>query len=205
MARFVLLLAFASLIFVTVPASAMPGLQAGVKGGLNIANQTSDNSDMELADSRSGMALGAWVRVPATPMVSIQPEALFSMKGDREEDAGVTGTVKIDYLEVPVLAKLSLAKASPAKPSLFVGPSMGFNLSAKSEVDGAGAPMDGETDIKDYTKSVDFGVVFGGGLEYNNFGLDLRYTLGLSNINDTGSDAEVKNNVISIMGSYGFL
>lgn len=204
MARFVSLLAVASLIFVAGPAAAMGPLQAGVKGGLNIANQTADDSDMELADSRSGMALGAWVRVPATPMVSIQPEALFSMKGDREEDAGVTGTVKVDYLEVPVLAKLSLAKASPAKPTVFLGPSMGFNLSAKSEIDGTGI-LDGETDLKDSTKGVDFGVVVGGGVEFNNFGLDLRYTHGLSNINDTDSGVEVKNNVISIMGSFSFL
>ena len=65
--------------------------------------------------------------------------------------------------------------------------------------------LDGEVDVKDNTSSVDLGLVLGGGLEFNNFGLDVRYTMGLSNVNDSDSATEVKNNVFSIMGSFGFL
>lgn len=183
-------------------ANAMAGMHAGVKGGMNIANQSTDGT--EPADSRNGMAIGGWVQMPVAPMFSIQPEAYFAMKGDSEEAGGVTGTIKMDYLEVPVLAKASFgAPASPISPSLFAGPSFGINISSKAEVSGSGT-SDGTTDVKDYTKSTDFGLVFGGAVEFGNVGIDVRYTKGLTNVDDSGSGADVKNNVISILGSLRF-
>jgi hypothetical protein len=210
MNRVIRILAVLALAFVfTSPATAIENIHAGVKGGYNISNMSVDPGD-ELADSRGGLALGGYVGIPVSPMFSVQPEAYFSMKGDSESSGGATGTMKLDYIEVPVLAKASFLPHAKAKPSLFAGPSLAYNLNAKSAIEGTGL-LDGETDIKDQTNAVDFGLVFGGGVDYSlqngakSIGIDLRYTMGLTNTIDSDTGAEAKNHVFSIMGTLGFL
>jgi hypothetical protein len=183
-------------------ADAMAGMHAGIKGGVNIANQSTDGT--EAADSRNGMAVGGWLQLPVAPMFSVQPEAYFSMKGDSEESGGVTASINMDYLEVPVLAKATFgAPGSPVSPSLFAGPSVGLNISSKAKVEGSGT-SDGEFDVKDATKSTDFGFVFGGAVEFGNVGIDVRYSKGLTNVAEDSAGGEIKNNVISILGSLRF-
>ena len=88
-------------------AKAVGGVEAGVKGGVNIANQTSNPDNQAPADSRTGLALGGFVGIPVLPNLHIQPEALFMMKGGEDSNAGTTSTYKLNYVEVPVLAKLT--------------------------------------------------------------------------------------------------
>ena len=193
------------------PVVAIEMIHAGIKGGMTVANMNADPSDSELGDSRNGLALGGYVGIPlrATP-ITIQPEALFTMKGDSQEAGGVSSSMKLDYIEVPVLAKASFMPMAPAKPSLFLGPSVAYNLSAKTAIEGTGL-LDGEADVKDQMKSFDFGLVIGGGLDIplaggaRSLGIDVRYTHGLTNTIDGDTGAEAKNSVISIMGTLGFL
>jgi hypothetical protein len=197
-------LAAAVLLSTNGPASAIGGVEAGVKGGVNFASQTWDPSTAEPADYRTGLALGGFVGIPVMPSVKIQPEALFMMKGDEGESGGVTGTYKLNYIEVPVLAKVGFMSQSPAHPTLFVGPSIAINTTAKAEVSGGG--LNAETDVKDDTNTMDFGVVVGGGIDFTKIGFDVRYTRGLTNVNNSdGDDTTVNNSVISVMGTFRFL
>jgi len=90
----------------------------------------------------------------------------------------------------------------PVTPCLFAGPYLAFNLSAESYID------DQEFDIKDQVKSTDYGLVIGGGLDYNllvgQLIFDARYVLGLTSIDDTTDADDVKNTGIMIMAGYGF-
>ncbi len=196
-------LACALVLVASGPSAAMGPLEAGVKGGVNFANQSTD-PDAELS-SRTGLALGGFVGIPVMPSVKIQPEALFMMKGaEGDLGAGDTYTAKLSYIEVPVLAKIGFLSQSPAHPTIFAGPSFGINTGAKVESD-IGGTTD-ETDVKDQTKPVDFGVVVGGGIDFQNFGVDVRYSRGISNVVDVeGSSEEANNSVISLMGSFRFL
>jgi hypothetical protein len=194
-----------------MPASAGT-LQAGVKGGVNLANTRVEDTSSEMSDSRLGMALGGFVAIPVSPLFSIQPEALFSMKGDQASNGDATATLQLDYIEVPVLAKLTLAPEAAAHPSVFLGPSLGINIGAKAKLEGDPLIPDSETDVKDATKSTDFGLVMGGGVEMpvgaagtQSIGLDVRYNLGLTSIDNSGADANVKNGVFSVMGTFRFL
>lgn len=180
-------------------------IYGGFKGGVNIANQSADPSDSELSDSRTGMAIGGYVGIPVNPMFAVQPEALFTMKGDQGDIAGSTGSTKLNYIEVPVLARVNFMTDAAAHPAIYAGPSVGVNISAKSEMEGA---TESSVDIKDSVKPIDFGMVIGGGITFpvgqakRNVGLDLRYTMGLSNINDVeASNTDVTNGVITVMGS----
>lgn len=193
------------------------GVDAGVKGGVNMSDLNVENTT-DPEDSRSGMAAGAWVGLAVTNMFSIQPEALFMMKGDQGRDVvdgtEVTVTAKLDYVQVPVLAKLALAPEATVRPTLFAGPTVGINtsskLSAKGENEDASAEV--EVNLKDDTKPIEMGVVFGGGLEFpfgdsaQSFGVEARYDLGLTNVVDNpDTGGETRTRTLSILGTYGFL
>jgi hypothetical protein len=182
-------------------------LQAGVKGGVNLSNTRTDIDGAADTKSRTGMSIGGFVGVPVNEMFSIQPEALFSMKGSKD-DADPEETLKLNYIEIPVLAKVSLLPEAPAHPSLFLGPALGINISAETQVQDADA-----VDVKDAVKTTDFGLVFGGGLDMpvgagtQSIGLDVRYTLGLSSWVDADPDPgfSIKNGALSLMGTFRFL
>ena len=189
-------LAAALLLGTNGPASAIGAVEAGIKGGVNFANQSVDPSDLEPDNSRTGLALGGYVGIPVMPSFKIQPEALFMMKGDAGSNED---TYKLNYVEVPVLAKIGFLSQSPAHPSLFAGPSVAFNTTAKADAAGT------EVDLKDATNTVDFGLVVGGGVDFSKVGIDVRYSRGLSNVAKDSGDTTVNNSVISLMGTFRFL
>lgn len=153
----------------------------GIRGGLNFANVNDVDGD---PDSRTGFLIGAYldIGIPMSPL-SIQPEATYSQKG---AEAGGT-EIALDYLEVPVLAKLSFAPG-PASPHVYAGPYAGFVL---------------ESDIDD--AQTDFGGIVGAGLDINLVAVDLnvgaRYGVGLS---DAFEDGSGKNSVFSIVAGISF-
>jgi hypothetical protein len=63
---------------------------------------------------------------------------------------------------------------------LQAGPQVGFLVSAKTKAGNV------EVDYKDQTNTIDFGLGAGAGYVHvpSGFGVDLRYNLGLSNINE---------------------
>jgi hypothetical protein len=196
----------------------------GVKGGLNVANLRFSQDDLELQDSRKAAEFGAFAHFPLNEHFAVQPEALYTMKGDEEDVSGdyeldgeiiqLDGTVCIEssYLEVPVLARFTPAPDARVRPVLLVGPAVAVNLSTDSVVSGesGGVSIDVSDDISEDVKSVDLGLVLAGGLEFpvgsggQNVGLDLRYTLGLTNVSDNSEIDDVKNGAFTVAGTFGF-
>jgi len=66
---------------------------------------------------------------------------------------------------------------------------------------------DDEEDIDD-VKSTDFGLVFGGGFDYEMgegfLTFDARYALGLTSLDDSDLEEDIKNTGIMFMVGYGF-
>lgn len=173
--------------------------QIGVKGGINMANLYDTDIDTE---SRVGLSAGLFTNIslPAIPL-SIQPEVLYSQKGAKETDTfnGNEVTVKtmLDYIEVPVLAKLNFPTPGPVSPNLFLGPYAAFNIKAEAEVEGDGGGTIGG-DIKDSVTDTDFGLVAGVGINVlSKFTFDVRYSAGFTPIDDTENGGNSKNSVIS--------
>jgi hypothetical protein len=197
MKRFIVVLALVTLASGSVLAG---GLTFGFKAGLNLANVTGDDV---LADNEMKICVGggAFLNIPAFGMLSVQPELLYMMKGVKWGAFDDAGT-RMSYLDLPVLAKISIPTPGPFSPNLFAGPYVGFNMSAENYI--------GDTvfDIKDDVKSTDFGLVVGGGFDYNllvgQLTFDARYVLGLTSLDDTSDDDDVKNTGIMIMAGYGF-
>jgi len=182
----------------------------GPKVGLNYSNLTGDVSDE--AGYKLGFAGGAFFAYTFSDWFTLQPEVLYSQKGAKatEERLGEerTETISLDYVEIPVLAVLTIPTQSRLTPKVFVGPAFGFLLSAedKREVDGEER---GSEDIKDALKDYDIGVVLGAGLDVKvgpgAITADVRYNFGVTNIVDDEDDNDtVRNGVFSFMVGYAF-
>jgi hypothetical protein len=172
----------------------------GVKGGVNFSTITGD--DFDSPDSRTGFHVGVMGEMPLTSMFSIQAEALYSAQGfdfDYEGSDGDNAEFQLDYINVPVLAKIYVLKGL----SIEVGPQ--FSFLVNDEVDLNPNSDDGDIDLDgtDFeANSFDLGVA--GGLTFQTeMGLFAsgRYTMGLTDIYD---DIDSKNSVFQIGIGYKF-
>ena len=166
----------------------------GIKGGINIATFTGD--DVEDAESKIGLVFGGFVSYAVNETFCIQPEVLFTMKGVKFSGQGYDVIQSLNYIEIPILAKLNIAMDGNAQPNLFFGPAIGLNLSATYKFESDFGDDDG--DLEDVSP-MDFGIVFGGGVEFGKILIDARYDMGLTSIDDSSENFKVKNSVISIM------
>lgn len=156
----------------------------GAKAGVNFATLGGDNADD--LDSRTSFHFGAVAQISISEKFAIQPELVYSSQGA----SGGGEDLKMDYINLPILAKIFVAEGF----SLEVGPQIGFLMSAKA---------DGE-DIKDIFKSTDFSGALGLGYKLET-GLNFaaRYNLGLGNIVDMDG-GDLKNNVFQLSVGYMF-
>ena len=165
----------------------------GVRAGLTVANLRGELADLMGTDRRVGFAGGGFLRIDVRGRVGLQTELLYTMKGattqmDLTDQSGnlvgtATTTYQIDYLEIPVLLRVTVGGAGPVQPSLLLGPSLGVKLRSRLAYDGPGPDMSGDLN---QVKDTDFGLVGGVGLEFGHTParmlLDARYTLGLMNV-----------------------
>ncbi len=192
---------------VTTAAVAQDPMRFGATLGLNMSGLAQDPEYPSGVDEsmRLGLRVGPIVEFPLNQMIALQGGVLYSMKGEKIEFGNVETTVKLDYVSIPVMAKIGFMPEATARPFVKIGPELGILVSAKGDSD------DHEEDIKDDMKSIDLGLGFGAGVEmplsdFVGF-LEASYTLGLMNIDDSDDDdddkqddeeMEVKNRTISI-------
>ena len=164
----------------------------GIRAGLAVANLPGDFADLMGTDWRVGFAGGGFLRINVPGGVGLQTELLYAMKGatthvDLTDQSGntvgtATTTYQVDYLEIPVLLRVTVGGPGPVQPSLLLGPSLGVKLRSRLAYDGPGPDMSGDLKVED----TDFGLVGGVGLEFGHTPvrmlLDARYTLGLMNV-----------------------
>jgi len=164
----------------------------GVKGGLNVSNVSVENSTNP--DSKVSVNLGIFAHVHLDRMVAFQPELLFSGQGFKQTISGVDVTTSLNYITLPILLQLMAGDGFRFE----TGPQPGILVSAHDKANG------NSSDAKDDFKSADFSWVFGVGyIGHAGFGVDARYNLGLSNINDVSS-TKVHNRVFAIGVFYQF-
>lgn len=145
--------------------------------GLNIANIT----DLDDSDPRYGVAAGAEFEYQATDMFSLSFGALYSMQGAKGslsyKGASVEATCKEDYINIPILANVYVAKGLAVK----LGLQPGFNVNDKYHVKAGFAGFSGSGDFDPdeigmpEAKSVDLSIPVGLSYEYSGFVLDARY------------------------------
>lgn len=205
-----LLLLGTSLGVLTSPAMGqMNGLdiRPGVKAGGDFMTVGGDDAP-DNADRRTGFLAGGFLLVDFAGPFALQPEALYVQKGWSQDIEGtsVTSTAKLDYVEIPVLAKFQLPVEGAFSPNLIAGPALGINVSAEVEAEGDGGSN--TEDLSDDVSSTDFGLVVGAGSDFGvgagTLSVDFRYGLGLSSIDDTDTDASIQNRGFMITAGFAF-
>lgn len=204
--------------FMGSPADAQTSLSAGVKAGIDFANW---GGDVQGTDSKTGFAGGAFLGVDLHPYFRLQFEGQYVQKGTSDQEEGITLDFKLDYIEFMVPATLTIPiEGSQITPRLYAGPALAVEVSCGLTGDDGSTTVDINCDelseateglLPDLeTKSVDFGVFFGGGLDIaignGALMLDVLYNLGLTDINDSTAElaGEIKNENIQIMAGYRF-
>lgn len=165
------------------------------KIGINGANIT----DADNSDSRIGLVLGGEFEYRVSPIFSLSAGALYSMqgcKGTAEDEDGNTGDVslKLDYINVPILANVYVVKGLAIK----LGIQPGFNVRHKATATVSGVNV---TTNLPGVKSVDFSIPIGVSYEFNRFVIDGRYNLGVTKLID-GADS--KHSVFQFTFGYKF-
>ncbi len=168
------------------------------KVGLNIANIT----DADDNDPRIGLAAGAEFEYQITQLFSMSLGAIYSMQGIKatsmESGIKVHSTMKMDYINFPILANIYIAKGLAIK----FGVQPGFNVLSKIKSSAQGYDVSVSlSELGIDTNSFDFSVPVGLSYEYKNFVLDGRYNIGVTKIVD-GDDS--KNRVFQITLGYKF-
>jgi len=162
---------------------AAQGIEIGAKGGMNMTtvsnvSEITDTSDAE-AGRRFGPMFGGYLNISLSESsrLSIQPEALVTWKGATLDPDSSDELLRLTYLEVPLLVKLTAPSGGDEK-ALYVlgGANFGFKLDAIQSNNGE------DVDISDRVKSTDFGFTVGGGLQARRWLVEGRYTEGLVNI-----------------------
>ena len=202
-----LFIGFAFLLSAASPAAAQ--LTFGVKGGLNVAKLSFDPDEGFTPENRMGLVVGMIVTQPLRSRFGLQLEALYSQKGtkdeffDEDEGLNVKQTIKLDYIEIPVLANIAVTSSDTARFSINAGPAFAFLVNDKEvfEVDNAEV----ENDIEDI-KSYDIGFAIGGAVQTRQLIFDARYTWGLVNLNDDPDepDQKVKNKAFTFTVGWLF-
>lgn len=167
--------------------------RAGFKFGLNYANITGDIAD---TDARIRMHLGAVIEFPISQRFYIQVEPMYSAQGYKIDEAGEENKISLNYLALPIIAKYYFTD----KISLETGPQLATLANAAESAE------DTPDEFFDSFNNFDFSWSFGGGykLESGLF-FQLRYNLGLTNINDiTDSNIDFKHSVAQLSVGYLF-
>lgn len=166
------------------------------KVGVNIATLT----DADDADSRIGLVIGAEGEYQISQKFSVTAGLLYSQQGAKdnvydEDGYKVDGTVKLDYINIPILANFYIARGLAIK----AGIQPGFNINSKIKMEGNGVSL--TTDLEE-TKTLDFSIPIGLSYEYANIQLDARYNLGLTKVNSILD--KCKNSVFQFTVGYKF-
>ena len=167
-------------------------LEFGIKGGMNFSDAR--GADKDDASTKTGFIAGAYGTVRIHRLFVVQLEALYTRKGfdNFNVEQGFysiyDAILTLDYVEVPLLLKLSVPTAGTLLPNFYVGPALAFSARSKLQVqeprDEFGNPLPAwNADIVN-VKNTYFELVLGTGAEVEYPGwkvlFDVRYTWGLS-------------------------
>jgi hypothetical protein len=203
----VLVIGCAVLVF--SPSSLSGQKSLGFQGGLSLA--TLGGSDLDDTDIgyRKGFGLGAFLELPVSDMLSLQPEFLYLQKGGSDTEDGVDVTIAVNYVEIPVLLRINVPVEGTVAPYFLVGPAIGFKAGCEltGEEGGVGVNLDcDEAGIE--IKSMDLGAIIGGGLAFaagpGNVHVGARYNYGLTSLDDSGDSDDIKSRAFSFLAGYSF-
>ncbi len=190
--------------------------------GIGLSSMTNEE-DIQISGSdklekqmAAAALLGGEFEYQITDKVSLATGLNYSIQGQQWQNAKVKGVkyeqprIELGYIKIPVVANYYFAKGWAVKAGLQFGIMTDANIRVKAEgnTDILGtsrkATIDTTIDLKPDCEKVDVSIPLGISYQFKNpWVLDLRYQLGLTNINKSG-DSDTKNSVFMLTCGYKF-
>lgn len=168
-------------IFLIATSSVIKAQSWGVRAGANISDISGKGLD---TSAKTGLYVGLYKEIPLVKsLLFIQPEVQYSQEGFSVDNAKDT---KIDYLTVPILAKIYVVKLL----SFETGPQFGFKVADNVDY----------TDVNSFVPSWAFGTSLNLPLGLS---INARYISGLDDTFDNPS-LSGKNQVFQIGAAFQF-
>jgi Outer membrane protein beta-barrel domain len=180
----------------------------GVRANFHFANfnlpQSVNDAFTQFGGINNLTAVGAAipVEIGLSDMFSIQAEVMYLQKGFTLTTnilglATYEGNQKVNYLEIPLMAKLNFLADAPFNISILAGLSFGYALSGRTYskamviTSGIAQITDDPVDFKDFNRfeiGAHLGVNLGFKVGSGKLILDGRYLLGLTKLNNAAID-----------------
>jgi len=182
----------------------------GLKIGPTIATVISDSADQEgVYRRKTALGGGGFVVLPLKGRLAVQIEALFTPKGGKlPSDQDVSSSLLLDYVEVPLLGRITAARSSSRAFHIFGGPSAGVRINAKYKVVSSGTVGSSgfADDISSEIERFELGMIAGGGVDAGrHLVVDARYFWGLTDVNrDTSDGNHLRNRAFTILAGLRF-
>ncbi len=188
----------------------------GVRAGYGGARYTIPDGERVPSTFRPGYSVGVFADVPAYRGLSVRPELQYVQKGDRAYSSSLSfdegrfereetvRQLEVNYVEIPVLARVSSPAGGRFQVAAVAGPSLAVRVDERARlgryVNGTSDPYPpGSIVIAADFARFDVGAIVGGEVTYGRFGLDARYTVGLT---EAESFRSVRNEAASVALSY---
>lgn len=152
--------------------------------------------DVDNAKMKFGFVGGAEFVYNISDQFGISAGALYTMQGAKVD--GADAKIKMDYINIPVLANVYVAPGLAMK----AGPQLGILTRAKAD------SGDASVDMKEFCNTIDFSIPVGLSYEISDFIIDARYNIGISKFNKSEtksgwiSDGSGRNSVIMLTVGY---
>ena len=183
---------FAVVLLAALPLCSTAQISVGTRQGFSVSTLSKIGDLYDNVDLTTSYTGGVFALVPVKGNFTFQPELNYIRKG-RNSGTSLTANSEeskclFNYVQVPLLARYTMPAAGGNSCRYFLnaGPyaSALLNTSIKL-IDGSELNDDKVTDNHSHT---DIGLIFGGGLEFPvnkaKLSFDIRYDMGLTNLND---------------------
>jgi hypothetical protein len=192
----------------------------GIRAGLNLASIEVDEKGAPAYDNTIGFHVGIIADIGINELFYFQPGLLFSAKGAEYSNESYTSsgirteyelTASAYYLEIPLMASVKMDINESLALRLNAGPYIGFGITGtiEEEFKVPMYPQYNESDSENVFKKggfkrLDFGIAFGSGLEFQNFYIGVNYGIGLNDVSDGYTNADIYNRCLGITLGYNF-
>ena len=179
----------------------------GVKAGYNSSEFRSDNASAILSGQQEytyqdakdeaigGLILGAFARINLVNNLSFQPELLYAKKGGKTKVKTTSSdsfSLESTYhtWDIPLLAHLRLIDLKVFNIYGVGGPVASFRVNEENKW----SDINNLDSFSENMKTAQWNFQAGGGVEFGNFNLDVRYSWGLSDVSETKLE-RINNNL----------
>jgi hypothetical protein len=150
-------------------------------------------------NTNTGFEGGIWFGGNRGGRVGIMGEVLYAKKKQESNNPLLTGSTSLQYLEIPILARINIGSRSRNGVSIYglVGPVFDINLKASI----------GSQDVKSNYESLDLGLLGGVGIEITRFLVEGRFNQGLRNVlksGNAGAVGDIKTRSFAVLFGFRF-